>query len=93
MRNTCVTGDLSEHVTRVQRLNTLKLQLKLLALRALLEVERQAIALAQTGIKLVGPAKKAQAKEHIVTKYAQATAAFSAPQIRCKKEAKSVRLP
>ena len=55
-------------------LNALKLQLKLLALKALPEIERQAIAAAQTGIKLVGPAKKAQAVEYIVAQYAKATA-------------------
>jgi len=53
-------------------LNALKLQLKLLALKALPEIERQAVA--QTGIKLVSPAKRAQGTEYIVAQYAKVTA-------------------
>jgi len=55
-------------------LNALKLQLKLLALKALPEIERQSVAVAQTGIKLVSPAKRAQGTEYIVAQYAKVTA-------------------
>ena len=55
-------------------LNALKLQLELLALKALPEIERQAVNIAQTGIKLVGPAKRAQGTEYVVAQYAKATA-------------------
>ncbi|GAA3995131.1 hypothetical protein GCM10022631_01570 [Deinococcus rubellus] len=55
-------------------LNTLKLHLKLLALKALPEIERQAVAVAQAGITLASAAKRAQGTEYIVTQYAKATA-------------------
>jgi len=55
-------------------LKALKLQLQLLALKALPEIERQAVNIAQAGIKLVAPAKRVQGIEYVVAQYAKVTA-------------------
>jgi len=55
-------------------LKALKLQLQLLALKALPEIELQAVHIAQVGITLVSPARRAQGIEYIVAQYAKVTA-------------------